>query len=313
MENKTQINKNRHPVSLKNVVEEFALQVIYTPKDLEDLYIDTPEIIRPGLMLAGFTEVFDSTRVSILGKAEISYINTLDDDLLKIRLEGLVKVLPPLIIIARNLEFPTELINMAQKYHVPICVSSDETAQLVSSMFAYLNRELAPRCDQHGVLLEVYGTGILIMGESGVGKSETAIELVKRGHRLVADDLVEIRRISAKKLVGTSPENIRHFLEIRGIGIINARQIFGTGAVKIREDISLVVKIEQWNNEKEYDRLGLETQYTEILGVNVPQLTIPIKPGRNLAVIIEVAAMNYRQKLLGYNAAEELLTNLGMS
>ena len=177
---------------------------------------------------------------------------------------------------------------------------------------SYVNVELAPRITRHGVLVEVYGEGIFLVGDSGVGKSETAIELIKRGHRLIADDAVEIRRVSAKSLVGTSPENIRHFIELRGIGIINARRIFGMGAVKVTEKIDMVISLEQWDSSKNYDRMGLENDYTEILGIRVPILTIPVKPGRNLAVIIEVAAMNNRQKKMGYNAAQELLSSLGL-
>ena len=183
----------------------------------------------------------------------------------------------------------------------------------MSSLISFLNVELAPRVTRHGVLVEVYGEGLLILGESGVGKSETAIELVKRGHRLIADDAVEIRRVSSRSLVGSAPENIRHFIELRGIGIINARRIFGIGAVNLTSKIDLVINLEQWQSEKVYDRMGLEDQTSDILGINVPSVTIPVKPGRNLAVIIEVAAMNNRQKKMGYNAAYELLKRLGMS
>ena len=182
----------------------------------------------------------------------------------------------------------------------------------MAALVSYVNVELAPRITRHGVLVEVYGEGIFLVGDSGVGKSETAIELIKRGHRLIADDAVEIRRVSAKSLVGTSPENIRHFIELRGIGIINARRIFGMGAVKVTEKIDMVISLEQWDSSKNYDRMGLENDYTEILGIRVPILTIPVKPGRNLAVIIEVAAMNNRQKKMGYNAAQELLSSLGL-
>ena len=195
---------------------------------------------------------------------------------------------------------------------MPLLRTHESTSDFTSALIAFLNLHLAPRITRHGVLVEVYGEGILLLGESGVGKSETAIELVKRGHRLIADDAVEIRRVSSKSLVGTAPDNIRHFIELRGIGIINASRIFGVGAVKLTEKIDLVVNLEPWDSNKVYDRMGLENQTTEILGLSIPSLTIPVKPGRNLAVIIEVAAMNSRQKKLGYNAAEDLLNRLGM-
>ena len=195
---------------------------------------------------------------------------------------------------------------------MPILTTSEATTNLTVSMINFLNTELAPRITRHGVLVEVYGEGILITGDSGVGKSECAMELIKRGHRLIADDAVEIRKVSGKRLVGTSPNNIRHFMELRGVGIINARRLFGMSAVKTNEKIDMIVHLEQWNPEKVYDRMGMETEYTEMLGIKIPALTIPVKPGRNLAVIIEVAAMNNRQKKLGYNAARELLQKLGM-
>ena len=200
----------------------------------------------------------------------------------------------------------------ASRYAVPLLKSADSTSNIVSSLVALLNVELAPRITRHGVLVEVYGEGILLVGDSGVGKSETAIELIKRGHRLIADDAVEIRRVSSKSLVGQSPENIRHFIELRGIGIINARRIFGMGAVKLSEKIDMCINLEIWDSSKVYDRMGIDSEYTEILGIRVPVMTIPVKPGRNLAIIIEVAAMNNRQKKMGYNAAHELLSALGM-
>jgi HPr kinase/phosphorylase len=205
-----------------------------------------------------------------------------------------------------------ELLSAAKTYEVPVLSTPDTTSSLVAALVSYMNVELAPRITRHGVLVEVYGEGILLVGDSGVGKSETAIELIKRGHRLIADDAVEIRRVSAKSLVGTAPENIRHFIELRGIGIINARRIFGMGAVKITEKIDMVISLEIWDNSKVYDRMGIDSEYTEILGIKVPVLTIPVKPGRNLAIIIEVAAMNNRQKKMGFNAAQELLSSLGM-
>ncbi|MBO5105091.1 MAG: HPr(Ser) kinase/phosphatase, partial [Ruminococcus sp.] len=203
-------------------------------------------------------------------------------------------------------------LELAKEYEVPLLRSKESTSNFMSGLIAFLNLNLAPRITRHGVLIEIYGEGVFITGESGVGKSETAIELVKRGHRLVADDAVEIRKVSNISLVGSSPDNIRHFLELRGIGIINARRLFGIGAVKMTEKLDLVVELEQWNPEKLYDRMGVDTEYVSLLGVKIPSLTIPVKPGRNLAVILEVAAMNNRQKKMGYNAATELLHKLGM-
>ena len=206
----------------------------------------------------------------------------------------------------------SEMMQYAKQYGVPLLMSTEMTSALMGQLITTLNTELAPRITRHGVLVEVYGEGILILGDSGVGKSETAIELIKRGHRLIADDAVEIRRVSSKSLVGQSPENIRHFIELRGIGIINARRIFGMGAVKLQEKIDMCINLEIWDATKVYDRMGMDSEYTEILGIKVPVMTIPVKPGRNLAIIIEVAAMNNRQKKMGYNAAYELLSALGM-
>ena len=214
--------------------------------------------------------------------------------------------------ITRELPYFAEMLELAKEYEVPLLRSKESTSNFMSGLIAFLNLNLAPRITRHGVLIEIYGEGVFITGESGVGKSETAIELVKRGHRLVADDAVEIKKVSNISLVGSSPDNIRHFLELRGIGIINARRLFGMGAVKLTEKIDLIVEMELWNPEKVYDRMGVDNQYTSILGVKVPSLTIPVKPGRNLAVILEVAAMNNRQKKMGYNAAQELLDKLGL-
>ena len=220
---------------------------------------------------------------------------------------------PPAVIICRDIEPSNAILESAKLHKVSIFSTPQSTSDLTASLVQYLNKELAPRITRHGVLVEVYGEGCLLTGDSGVGKSETAIELIKRGHRLVADDAVEIRRTSQTTLYGQSPENIRHFIELRGIGIINARKLFGMGAIKQQEKIDMVINLEQWDSSKVYDRMGLDNEYMKILGVEVPTLTIPVKPGRNLAVIIEVAAMNNRQKKMGYNAARELLKNLGMA
>lgn len=299
-------------VSLSKIIEEFKLETIYSPKSPEEIMIDETDVNRPGLQLMGFYEYFNPERIQIIGKVEFAYLSTIDE---KTRIESLRMLFSQKIsalIITRELPYFSEMLELAREFEVPLLRSKESTSNFMSGLIAFLNTNLAPRVTRHGVLIEIYGEGVFITGESGVGKSETAIELVKRGHRLVADDAVEIRKVSNISLVGSSPDNIRHFLELRGIGIINARRLFGIGAVKMTEKLDLVVELEQWNPEKIYDRMGVDTEYVSLLGVKVPSLTIPVKPGRNLAVILEVAAMNNRQKKMGYNAAAELLHRLGM-
>ena len=299
-------------VTLAKIAEESNLTTLYAAKDLSETKVITAEVYRPGIMLAGYYQYFDNTRIQIIGLTELSYLQELEPEVRRTHLEKLFSFRPPCVILTRDLEPLPEMLEFAKKYSVPLLRSTEMTSPLMSSLITTLNTELAPRITRHGVLVEVYGEGILLVGDSGVGKSETAIELIKRGHRLIADDAVEIRRVSNKTLVGSAPENIRHFIELRGIGIINARRIFGMGAVKISEKIDMVINLEIWDNTKVYDRMGIDSEYTEILGNRVPVLTIPVKPGRNLAIIIEVAAMNNRQKKMGYNAAQELLASLGM-
>ena len=299
-------------VSLGKIIDEFHLETIYMPKDPAEILIDDNDVTRPGLQLIGFYEYFNPERMQIIGKMEFAYLSTIDEETRTQRLDALMSRHIPALIIARELPYFSEMLDLAKKYEVPLLRSKESTSNFISGLIAFLNLNLAPRITRHGVLIEIYGEGVFITGESGVGKSETAIELVKRGHRLVADDAVEIRKVSNISLVGSSPDNIRHFLELRGIGIINARRLFGIGAVKNTEKIELIVEMEQWNPEKIYDRMGVDTQFATILGVKIPMLTIPVKPGRNLAVILEVAAMNNRQKKMGYNAAAELLDQLGL-
>lgn len=299
-------------VSLQKVIEEFQLEVIYIHKDAETIMIDENDVNRPGLQLMGFYEYFNPERIQIIGKMEFAYLSTIDEKTRRERLELLFAQRLPALIITRELPYFAEMLELAKEYEVPLLRSKESTSNFMSGLIAFLNLNLAPRVTRHGVLIEIYGEGVFITGESGVGKSETAIELVKRGHRLVADDAVEIRKVSNISLVGSSPDNIRHFLELRGIGIINARRLFGIGAVKMTEKLDLVVNLELWDSEKVYDRMGVDTEYVSLLGVKIPSLTIPVKPGRNLAVILEVAAMNNRQKKMGYNAAAELLHRLGM-
>ena len=300
-------------IELSRIVKEFSLEVLNMPQDSNTILISSAETNRPGLHLAGYYEYFDDKRIQILGMNEIGFLHRFTEDKRDERVDEFFAKKPAAVIIARNLADDEIYAKIAQKHDVPLLVTKESTSDFEAALIAFLNLHLAPRITRHGVLVEVYGEGILLLGESGVGKSETAIELVKRGHRLIADDAVEIRRVSSKSLVGTAPDNIRHFIELRGIGIINASRIFGVGAVKLTEKIDLVINMEQWDTNKNYDRMGLETQKTEILGLQIPSLTIPVKPGRNLAVIIEVAAMNSRQKKLGYNAAEDLLNRLGMN
>lgn len=299
-------------VSLRKVIDEFKLEVIYIHKDANEVMIEENDVNRPGLQLMGFYEYFNPERIQIIGKMEFAYLSTIDEKTRRERLQLLFAQRIPALIITRELPYFAEMLELAKEYEVPLLRSKESTSNFMSGLIAYLNLTLAPRITRHGVLIEIYGEGVFITGESGVGKSETAIELVKRGHRLVADDAVEIRKVSNISLVGSSPDNIRHFIELRGIGIINARRLFGIGAVKMTEKIDLVIELEQWNSEKVYDRMGVDTEYVSLLGVKIPSLTIPVKPGRNLAVILEVAAMNNRQKKMGYNAARELLNRLGM-
>ena len=305
--------RTSYSVSLGKIVKQFSLQVLSAPTDISEIMVTTPEINRPGLQMAGYFEFFDEKRIQIIGKSEVSFLNRFTPEKAEKRLEEIFSHKPVARVICRDLDFPEKYLELARKYDVPVLRTKESTSSFSAALIAFLHLNLAPRVTRHGVLVEVYGEGVLLLGESGVGKSETAIELVKRGHRLIADDAVEIRRVSDKSLVGTAPDNIRHFIELRGIGIINASRIFGAGAVKLTEKIDLIINIEQWDVNKTYDRMGLESQTTSILDLEIPSLTIPVKPGRNLAVIIEVAAMNHRQKKLGYNAAEDLLKKLGMT
>ena len=299
-------------VTLDRVASESGLTVAYTPKDLKEIKIYATEVYRPGIFLAGYYQYFDNMRIQILGLTEMSYLNELEADTRRAHLEKLFSFQPPAVVLTRGLEPLPEMLEFARRYGVALLLPNEMTSPLMGTMITTLNMELAPRITRHGVLVEVYGEGILITGDSGVGKSETAIELVKRGHRLIADDAVELRRVSSKQIMGSSPENIRHFIELRGIGIINVARLFGIGAVRSSVQVEIVIELEPWDRTKNYDRTGLESQTTDILGVQVPNMVIPVMPGRNLAVIIETAAMNNRSKEMGYNAARELLKQLGL-
>lgn len=303
----------KYSVSLAKILKDQQFETLYLPKDPSDIFISSPDVNRPGLILSGFENFFDSGRINYLGKTEVEYINSFPEEERYNRVETFMSKVPACIVVTRSLPCPKEILELAPKYGVPLLKTMDTTSRSMASIIAYLNIELAERITRHGVFVEVYGEGVLILGDSGVGKSETAVELIKRGHRLIADDAVEIKKTGQKTIVGSAPDNIRHFIELRGIGIINARRIFGMGAVKLAEKIDMVIQLEPWDSEKVYDRMGMENEYTEILGVQVPYTVVPVKPGRNLAVIIEVAAMNNRQKKMGYNAARELMHNLGMT
>ena len=299
---------------LQKLIDDADLKVVYAPAGLAKVQVTSAEVNRPGLFLAGYYDYFDASRLQTMGLAEMNYLSQFSTLARREALEKLFLKRPPAIIVSRcrELELYPEMRDFAQIYDVPLLTSPEPTSTLMSNLISVLNVELAPRITRHGVLVEVYGEGILIQGDSGVGKSETAIELVKRGHRLVADDAVELRRVSSRGIVGTAPSNIRHFIELRGVGIINVARVFGVGAVKVNQNVDLVVNLEDWDPNENYQRLGLETEFTDILGVKVASTTIPVMPGRNLAVILETAAINNRQKQMGYNAAEELLKNLGM-
>lgn len=301
-----------YSVSLENVIEYNHLEVVYLPKAANEIMITTAEVNRPGIVLTGYTDYFDPLRIQILGWTEFGFLINMDHNERLKALSLWLSLKPAAAVVTRGLEIPDYFVDECKQYKIPLLRTQEETSPFLAALIAYLNKELAPRITRHGVLVEVYGEGVLITGESGVGKSEAAIELIKRGHRLIADDAVEIRKISDNSLLGNSPSNIRHFVELRGIGIIDARRIFGMGAVKLSEKIDMVIQLEPWDSTKAYDRLGLDNEYARILDVKVPAITVPITPGRNLAVIVETAAMNNRQKKMGYNAAKDLMKSLGM-
>lgn len=303
----------KYSVSLAKILKDNTFEVLHMPKDPNEIFVSSRDINRPGLLLSGFEEYFDSGRINFLGKTEMGYIESYPEEERRKKVELFMSKKPACVVVTRSLPCPDELLEFAKKYEVPLLVTNETTSRSMAALIGYLNVELAERITRHGVFVEVYGEGVLILGDSGVGKSESAVELIKRGHRLIADDAVEIKKTGSKTIVGSAPDNIRHFIELRGIGIINARRIFGMGAVKLAEKIDMVIQLEPWDSEKVYDRMGIDNEYTEILDVKVPYTVIPVKPGRNLAVIIEVAAMNNRQKKMGYNAARELMHNLGMT
>ena len=292
----------RTPASLKKMVETFGMEILHRGSDYDSAVITISDVNRPALQLVGFYDYFDDKRLQILGRGEIRYLERMTEAE-RLRVFNQLMSYPfPAMIVARNMEAPPELVQMADKHDRTLLRAVDSTVDITSRLIDYLNRVTAPQITRHGVLMNIYGQGVLILGDSGIGKSETAIELVKRGHRLIADDAVELRRVSYRKILGTAPANIRHFIELRGIG-----------SVRSSVEVEMVVQLEPWDRTKNYDRTGLETEYYDILGVKVPSMLIPVMPGRNLAVILETAAINNRQKEMGYNAAKELLTQLGLA
>ena len=294
-----------HSVPLSTLVSEFHLEVVYAATDYEKICLTVVDVARPGLQLAGFYDHFEPMRLQVMGNVEISYLQKLTEAERAITFDRLFSYKFPALLIARDLQPDPQCLEMAKKHNVTLLRSAEPTSTIVSAIITYLTSALAPSITRHGVLVEVYGEGLLLLGESGIGKSETAVELLKRGHRLIADDAVEIKKISSSGLIGTAPELIRNYVELRGIGIINVAKLFGMGAVKAENEIDLVVNIVPWDKQVSQDRMGIEDQHMEILGVQIPMNTIPVTPGRNLAVILEVAAMNNRQRKMGHNHALE--------
>ena len=300
------MKNDEYSVSLSSIVKEQGLKILHASKDFDTACVRTADVNRPALQLAGFYDYFDPKRLQLIGRVECTYLESLDPNQRAEALERFMRFDLSAIILCHGIDTIPELVEMAEKYDRNLMSTNEDTSTFMADLISMLRNAMAPRVTMHGVLVEVYGEGLLISGDSGVGKSETALELIKRGHRLIADDAVIIRRTSRETLIGTAPPLIRYYMELRGIGVINARHIFGVGAVKPETNVDLVVNFELWDDNKAYDRLGLETEYTTILGVEMPCYTIPVRPGRNLAVILELAAMNNRQKKMGYNAAEAL-------
>lgn len=292
-------------VRVKDIVEKFQMEVINKGTDYDTEILTITDVNRPGLQFIGFFDYFDPRRLQIIGKSEMTFLRGYSSEERRKRFEDLFCYEIPALVISRNLDIFPECLEMAQKHGRTLLRTKYTSVEFTAMTIDYLNHVLAPFITRHGVLVDVYGEGVLIFGDSGIGKSETAIELVKRGHRLIADDAVEIKKVSSRELNGAAPEVLRHYIELRGIGVINVAKLFGMGAVKDNTSIDLIINMVPWRDGEAYDRLGMETHYEEILDVQVPSITIPITPGRNLAVIFEVAAMNNRQKRMGYNAAVE--------
>lgn len=293
-------------VKLSELIEKLNLIEVSLTDEQRQRKIYRKEVNRPGLFLAGFHENFDPDRIQILGKTEYDYLESLTEKERNDSLRALMEQKPICVILCHGKYARAATKEFAAENDVPLLMSNKDTSYFMSALISMLNVALAERITRHGVLVEVYGEGVLLLGDSGVGKSETAIDLVKRGHRLIADDAVEIKKVSDITLVGSAPETIRHYVELRGIGVVDVRRLFGMGAVKDTEKIELIIHLEQWEQGKFYERLGMEMEYTELMGIKIPSVTIPVRPGRNLALIIEIATMNTRQRLMGFNTAQEL-------
>lgn len=299
----------RNPASLKKMVETFGMEILHRGRDFDTAVVTISDVNRPALQLVGFYDYFDDKRLQILGRGEMRYLDRMTESERTRVFNQLLSYPFPAMIVARGMDIPAELQAMAEKHGRTLLRSPDSTVDVTSNLIDYLNHAMAPQIARHGVLMNIYGQGVLILGDSGIGKSETAIELIKRGHRLVADDAVEIRRIG-DTLTGTAPELIRHYLEVRGIGVVDIQKLFGMSGVKSATQIDLVIQFERWQDEKFYDRLGLDEAHTQIMGVPIPLLTIPVSAGRNLAGIVELAVMNNRQKKYGINSAREFVEQI---
>lgn len=293
-------------VSLTKIIDNFKLENLTPEIETKGIKITQPDINRPALQLAGYFEHFEATRVQIIGFVEYTYMQSLPEDKKREVFDKFLSFTIPMIVFCREFQPDPIFLELALEHRVPIFMTKKATSAFMAEIIRWLNVKLAPCISVHGVLVDVYGEGLLITGESGIGKSEAALELIKRGHRLVTDDVVEIRKVSDETLIGNAPDVTKHFIELRGIGIVDVKTLFGVQAVKETQQIDLVIRLEEWSKDKEYDRLGLEEEYTEYLGNKVVCHTLPIRPGRNLAVICESAAVNHRQKKMGYNAAQEL-------
>lgn len=299
--------KDRVPIS--QLIVDLNLEVVYMPEDKE-YYVESEDVNRTGLPLAGYFEYFPYERIQIIGKTEYTYFQNIDENKRKEILDKFFSYEIPVLIVTRSLEVDLDIIESAKKHNRVVLGSKSNTTRFINKLSNYLDNKLAPRVTMHGVLVDVYGIGVLIKGESSIGKSETALELIQKGHRLVADDAVEIMKVDDSRLVGQAPEILKHYMEIRGIGIIDVKSLYGVGAIKNQKAIDLVVELESWNQDKYYDRLGLDREYEKILGKEVEKLVVPVKPGRNTSMIIEVAAMNFRQRGMGIDAAQEFTQKL---
>lgn len=294
---------SKKTIKLHKVVENLGLEILIQSTDYYDIVLENADVNRPGLQLTGYMEEFPYKRLQVIGAVEFNYLTSLDSKMQYERFRGILSYDIPAVIFSYDRDVNGDIIDLARYYNVTLLRSPAKTTKLISDISDQLEYQLAPSTNVHGELLEVFGVGVLIMGKSSVGKSETALELVARGHRLVADDMVDITAID-KKIIGEAPENIRHFMELRGLGIINVRRLYGSGAIKIQTEVDMVIELEQWKDDFEYDRLGIDEHYIELLGIKLPHLVVPVRAGRNIGLIIEVAAMNQREKAFGYNAAK---------